>query len=240
MSELRYEKSGRWVRVKFGGEIIADSTEPMLVWYKGGLPAYYFQPEAIAQEVLSASSSAADDGLTYWDVTRNGVLAEAAAWSFGTESPLAGYTTFKWRAMEAWYEEGEEIFAHPRDPYHRVDVVASSRHVRVVVDGTTVAETSRPHLLFETTLPTRYYLPAEDVNMALLTPTSAHTLCPYKGQASYWSVKLNGQTHCNLVWGYPDPIPECPKIKGLLCFFNEKVDIYVDGKLQPRPQTAWS
>jgi uncharacterized protein (DUF427 family) len=132
------------------------------------------------------------------------------------------------------------VFVHPRDPYHRVDVVHSSRHVKVVVDGEVVAETTRPRLLFETGLPTRYYIPKLDVRMDLLQPTDSVTACPYKGRARYWSVRVGDRTLKDLVWSYPAPIPECPKIEGLLSFYNERVDIYVDGELQPRPKTQWS
>ncbi len=140
--------------------------------------------------------------------------------------------------MDAWYEEEEEVFVHPRDPYHRVDTVSSSRHIQVVVDGEIVAETRRAHLLFETGLPTRYYISQEDVRMSLLTPTQ--TQCPYKGVSSYWSVHVNGSVHEDIVWGYPNPIPEIPKIKGLVSFYNEKLDIYVDGVLEEKPRTVWS
>lgn len=114
--------------------------------------------------------------------------------------------------MDHWYEEEEEeVFVHPRDPYKRVDAILSSRHVRVVVNGVTVAETRRPTLLFETGLPTRYYIPPEDVRMELLEPAHSVTRCPYKGIASYWSVKVGEHVFRNLVWSYQDPIPECPK-----------------------------
>jgi uncharacterized protein (DUF427 family) len=112
--------------------------------------------------------------------------------------------------------------------------------VRVVIGGETIAETRQPHLLFETHLPTRYYIPRQDVRMELLAPSRLSTRCPYKGIASYWSVTIGEQVAKNIVWSYPDPIPECPKIKGLLCFFNERVDLYVDEALQPRPHTWWS
>ncbi|MEM7331748.1 MAG: DUF427 domain-containing protein, partial [Chloroflexota bacterium] len=170
--------------------------------------------------------------------------AENAAFSYTNpdESKLGvkDFVTFRWEKMDHFYEEEEEIFVHPRDPYHRIDTVPSSRHVRIEVDGVTVAESKRPFLLFETSLPTRYYLPQEDVNMAFLTSTDLKTACPYKGEASYWSVNVDGKPHENVVWGYPSPIAETPKIKDLLCFFNEKVDIYLDGELQPKPKTAWS
>jgi uncharacterized protein (DUF427 family) len=112
--------------------------------------------------------------------------------------------------------------------------------VRVVVDGEVVADTHRPRLLFETSLPTRYYIPKTDVRMDLLEPTQTSTQCPYKGKAVYWSVRLGDKVLKDLVWGYPFPIPECPKIENLVCFYNEKVDIYVDDELQPRPETPWS
>jgi uncharacterized protein (DUF427 family) len=142
--------------------------------------------------------------------------------------------------MDGWYEEEEEIFVHPRDPYKRIDAVPSSRHVRIVINGETVADTRRPVLLFETGLPTRYYIPSEDIRMELFEPAVGTTSCPYKGVASYWSAKIGDKVFRNIVWSYLDPIPECPKIRGLLSFFNEKVDIYVDGELQPRPKTPWS
>jgi uncharacterized protein (DUF427 family) len=142
--------------------------------------------------------------------------------------------------MGAWYEEEEEVFVHARDPHKRVDVLASARHVQVMVAGETIAETRRPYLLFETGLPTRYYIPREDVRMDLLTPTAHTSRCPYKGIARYWSVTVGGRTVDNIVWSYPNPIPENPKIKDLLCFFNERVDLFVDGELQPQPLTPWS
>jgi len=182
--------------------------------------------------------------VAYWIVRVGDQVAENAAWTYlappSELAALQGYVSFEWDKMEAWFEEAEEVFAHARDPYHRVDVLTSSRHVRVAIAGTTVAETRRPSLLFETTLPTRYYIPREDVRMDLLEPTPLTTRCPYKGLASYWSVKIGDHRSKNVVWSYPDPIPENPKIKDLLCFYNEWVDLYVDGELQPRPHTPWS
>jgi uncharacterized protein (DUF427 family) len=142
--------------------------------------------------------------------------------------------------MDSWFEEDDEVFVHPRDPYHRVDVLNSSRHVKVVVEGEVVAETHRPRLLFETGLPTRYYFPKLDVRLELLEPTDSVTACPYKGQARYWSVRVGDHVVKDLVWSYPTTIPECPKIENLLSFYNEKVDLYVDGELQVRPKTPWS
>jgi uncharacterized protein (DUF427 family) len=142
--------------------------------------------------------------------------------------------------MDAWYEEDEQIFVHPRDPYHRVDILESSRHVKVRVNGEVVAETQRPKILFETGLPPRYYIPPEDVSTDALVKSEKTTRCPYKGIASYWSVEAGGERMENLIWHYSEPIPEASKIKGHLCFFNEKVDIEVDGEKQEKPRTQWS
>ena len=184
------------------------------------------------------------DDIEYYRVKVGNQTADRAAWIYRDPPPelaaLRGYVSLAWGAMEAWYEEAEQIFVHARDPHHRVDVLASSRHVRVVIAGETVAETNSPRLLFETHLPTRYYVPPEDVRQDVLEPTSHTTRCPYKGVAAYWSARIEDHVARNVVWSYADPILECSKIKGLLCFFNERVDLYVDGELQPRPRTPWS
>ena len=129
---------------------------------------------------------------------------------------------------------------HPRDPYSRVDILASSRHVRVEVDGVTVAESRQPRILFETGLPPRYYIPLTDVRIDLLRPSDTLSHCPYKGTASYWSVDAGHGVRPDLVWMYRAPLPESQKIAGLACFYNEKADIYVDGELQQRPRTIFS
>src|SRR5690606_22514404 len=115
-----------------------------------------------------------------------------------------------------------------------------SRHVRIEVAGEVIADTQRPSLLFETGLPVRYYIPQQDVRLERLTPTDSTTQCPYKGVARYWSVTAGGEVHEDLAWSYPFPIPECPKIEGLIAFYNERVDVYVDGERQERPRTRWS
>jgi uncharacterized protein (DUF427 family) len=139
-----------------------------------------------------------------------------------------------------WYEEDEEVFVHPRDPYHRVDILESSRHVKVRVNGEVVAETERSKVLFETGLPPRYYFPPEDVREDMLVESDKTTRCPYKGIASYWSVEAGGERVEDLIWSYQDPIPEAAKIEGHLCVFNERTDFEVDGEEQERAQTQWS
>lgn len=138
--------------------------------------------------------------------------------------------------MSEWLEEDEPVYVHPRDPYKRVDILASSRHVRVELDGVVLAESRAPRILFETGLPPRYYLPMPDVRMELLRPSGTQTGCPYKGTAAYWSVEVNGELHRDLVWSYRSPLPESQKIAGLLCFYSERVDLYVDGERVVHPR----
>jgi len=245
------EPSPRRVRVKFGGTIIADSKRPLLLsqygpgQLPGYLPTYYFPQEDVRMDALASSvPNGQDDIVAYHTIRIGDHVADHAAWIVQNPpaemAALHTYVSFTWERMDAWYEEDEEVFVHARDPHTRVDVLASARHVRVMIAGETVAETHRPHLLFETSLPTRYYIPREDVRMDLLTPTKHTSRCPFKGIAQYWSVTVGGRTFNNIVWSYPNPIPENPKIRDLLCFFNERVDLFIDGEFQPRPLTPWS
>ena len=136
-----------------------------------------------------------------------------------------------------WFEEDEPIYTNPRDPYTRVDILASSRHVRIELDGVTIAESHQPRVLFETGLPARYYLPITDYATELLVPSDTQSHCPYKGMATYFSVKIGETVHEDLVWIYRSPFPESQKIAGFAAPYNEKVDVYLDGVLQERPKT---
>jgi uncharacterized protein (DUF427 family) len=240
MEGVRFEPSPRWVRTVFGAATVADSKHMRLLYEPGHLPVYYFPESDVRMDLLAPGGSGPREGAEYFALWTANRSADNAAWRH-RDGELTGYVAFDWNSMDGWFEEDDEVFVHPRDPYKRIDVLRSSRHVRVVVGGETVADTGRPSLLFETHLPTRYYIPRMDVRMDLLTPSDTHSRCPYKGVASYWSVNASGQTYPDIVWTYPVPIPECPKIEQLLCFFNERVDaIYVDGELQEKPQTKWS
>lgn len=233
IQKYHWELSPRWVRVQFGGEYIADSRKALLVWEgSGSRIKYYFPPEDVRQEYL-VETGRAGKGRSSWHVQVGSQHAANAAWSY-SEAPdglegIEGAISFRWNKMDHWFEEEEEIFLHPRDPYTRVDTIPSSRHIRVEIDGVTVAETRRPFLLFETHALTRYYIPPEDVRMELLQPSESHTICPYKGTASYWSAQIGNNVYKDIVWSYQNPIPETPKIKGLLSFYNERVTIFVDG-----------
>lgn len=246
---FRWEDSLRRVRVIFAGLTIADSTHVMRLQEPGRLPVYYFPLEDVQKEVLEPTDHHTHSPLkgeaSYWTIRVGDRIEENAAWSYSSPlpsgPPVKGYLAFYWDKMDAWYEEDEQVFAHARDPYKRVDVLPSSRHIRVVLGGKTVADTHRPRLLLETGLPTRYYILEQDVRMELLEATETTTRCPYKGMASYWSARINERFFKDIVWSYREPLPACSPIDGLLCFFNERVDaIYVDDELIPKPKTPWS
>lgn len=237
------EPSARWVRVQFNGEFVGNSRETLLRRESGGRLSYYFPRADVNLECLNPGRLG-NEGRQYFDVHVGDRKAEDGAWTYIDPPPslasLRGHYGFQWGKMDHWFEEDEEILAHPRDPYHRVDILRSTRHIRVELDGIILAETKNPTILFETSLPLRFYIPMEDVQMKVLEKTSSKTICPYKGAASYWSVSVAGNIYRNLVWTYQEPFLESKKIEGLLCFFNEKVDLFVDGELQKRPKTLWS
>jgi uncharacterized protein (DUF427 family) len=233
----------------FNGQVIADSKRMRLLYETGHLPVYYFPQEDVRMEYLTKTDYHTHCPLkgdaSYWTVKVGGRMAENAAWDYpqplSDAADLKDYIAFDWGQMDAWFEEDEEIYVHARDPYKRVDALRSSRHVKVVVAGETVAESHRPLLLFETGLPTRYYIPKIDLRMDLLVTSDTRTRCPYKGVANYFSVKSGDTLVTDIAWYYPYPVPECPRIENLVCFYNERVDaLYLDGELQPKPQTKWS
>jgi uncharacterized protein (DUF427 family) len=245
---LFLEDSPRRVRVVFGGETVADSRAVKLLHETKHLPVYYFPVRDVRVDLLEESAHTTHcpfkGDASYWTVRVGDEVAENAAWGYPEPldgcPPISGLIAFYWKKMDHWYEEDEEVFVHPRDPYHRVDILDSSRRVRVLVNGEVVAETDRPKILFETALPPRYYIPPEDVRTDLLEPTDSNSRCPYKGIASYWTVETDGERLEDVVWSYPEPVHASEKIRDHLCFFNEKVDIEVDGEPQERPQTQWS
>ena len=153
---------------------------------------------------------------------------------------LGGHAAFYWKKLDEWFVEDEQVFGHPRDPYHRIDTYRTSRPVQVSVDGEVLAESTRAVALFESGLPSRFYLPAEDVRMDLLEPSKKKTRCAYKGVASYWHVRVGDTLHEDLAWTYEEPDDDGRAIRGLICFFNERVDLEVDGQVQERPTTQWS
>src|SRR5919204_68059 len=230
------------VRVFIAGELVADTIRPVLVWEKPYYPTYYL-PLADVHATLEDTgtvehSPSRGDGHVL-NVQTAGEVRKEAALRY-PDSPIAelrDLVRFDWAVMDEWFEEDEPVYTHPRDPFTRVDILASKRSVRVVIDGVTVAESDSPRILFETGLPPRYYTPLTDLRMDLLRPSSTETHCPYKGTANYWSLEVNGKVHEDAVWTYRSPFAESQKIAGLAAFYNEHVDLYVDGVLQERPRT---
>src|SRR5918999_2910869 len=243
---IRVEPGAKRVPAYLGGQVVADSAHPVLVWEVPYYPTYYFPLADVRAELLDADGGVAHSPSRGDAVTlgvragKNEAPGAALRYHDSPIEELRDLIRLDWDDMDAWFEEDEQVFTHPRDPYTRVDILPSSRHVRVEVDGVTVAESAKPTLLFETGLPARYYLPKTHVRMDLLTATDSVSHCPYKGQAEWWSVGAGDAVHEDLAWSYRTPLPESQKIAGLVAFYNEKVDIYVDGVLQERRVTKFS
>jgi uncharacterized protein (DUF427 family) len=247
---IRFEPTERRIRVEFADTIVADSATAMLMCEPGHLPVYYLPFDDIRMDLMQRTNQSTvcphKGPAAYWTLTANGRTAENALWAYPEpyeHAPpgIKDYAAFYWNKMDRWFEEDEEVFVHPRDPRKRIDAIRSSRRVEIVLAGTVVADSRRAVFLFETDLPTRYYLPRWDVKPGILRPSETTTRCPYKGVASYFDAAVAGQTRPGLVWSYRTPIPECAKIEGLVSFFNEKVDeIRVDGEVMPKPVTKWS
>jgi uncharacterized protein (DUF427 family) len=245
---LYLEPTPKRIRVVVGGEVIADSRRAMLLHESGHQPIYYFPPDDVRSEFLEPSERHTrcpkKGEASYYTIRVGDQVLEAGAWYYPEPlrgaPPIKRLVAFYWNRIDHWFEEDEEVHVHPRDPYHRIDVLRSDRHVRVSLDGELLADSRRALALFESDLPARWYLPAEDVH-AELEPSQTVTGCPYKGRASYHSVRLaSGEVATDLVWFYADPLAEVGRIAGLLCFFNERVDLELDGDLQERPESPWS
>jgi uncharacterized protein (DUF427 family) len=245
---FNWEPSERWVRGTRDGVTVVDSRAPVLVWEpEHPVPRYAFPASDVRTDLLEPVKRPPvgrhEGATTYYDLVAGDVTVANAAWRYPR---LPDHISFAWFkhpevVLDHWYEENEEIFVHPRDPYKRVDPLPSSRHVVVEIAGRVVAETRAPVLLFETGLPTRYYIPPADVRFDLLEATGTHTRCPYKGIASYWSLSDGApDVPADLAWAYPEPIPAAAPIKDHVAFYNEAVDIVVDGVKQHRPITLFT
>ena len=241
---LYLEPTPKRVRAVLGGVTVADSRRAMLLQESGLQPIYYFPREDVHTELLEASEKHTHcpkkGDASYYTIRIGDRTVENAAWYYPDPldgaPPIKALIAFYWDRIDQWFEEDDEVFGHARDPYHRLDIRKSSRHVRISLDGHPLAESSRALGLFESNLPVRWYLPREDVS-AELEPSDTTTICPYKGFASYHSIRLpDGKLAEDLVWYYPEPLPEATPIAGLLCFYNERVDLELDGELQQRPE----
>jgi uncharacterized protein (DUF427 family) len=267
LGELRHEPTARRIRAVLDGGTVVDTTQAMLVWEPRRIvPSYAIPADDIAAELVPADAVAADaagtvgaripelSGRPVLDPSipfavhtaegraadlRAGEHDRPAAGFYPADPDLVGYVVLDFGAFDAWYEEDELNVAHPRDPFHRIDVLPSSRHVRLEIDGQVLAESSRPALLFETMLPIRYYLPRDDIR-AELTPSGTRTYCAYKGQASYWSAAAGDRVVPDIAWTYQQPLHDAAQVRGLVAFFNERLDVIVDGEPSERPITPWS
>ena len=247
-SVLFFDPVPQRIRALFAGETVVDSKRAKLLHETGHLPVYYFPLEDVRTDLLERTDTHTHcphkGEASYWSLTVGARSAPDAVW--GYEEPiepasfLRGHVAVYWHVPDEWFAEDEQLFGHPRDPYSRIDVYRTSRRVRVTVGGEVVAESVRTRALFETGLPTRYYFPPEDVRLDLLDPSPKRTRCAYKGSASYWHVRAGGELHDDLAWTYPDPQHDAEPVRDLIAFFNERVDLDVDGEAQDRPRTQWS
>jgi uncharacterized protein (DUF427 family) len=242
------EASPRWVRVRAGGQWLADSRRALLLtWYgPGQLPTYCFPADDVRMDLLTTTDSTSSDGVsTRYDVRVGDETLQHAARVFH-ETPdgldaIRDHVTFIWHDQRLqWFEEALQVHVHAKDPHKRVDAVPSERAVRVELDGTTIAESSRAVAVFETYLPTRWYFPPEDVRMDLFEATETVSMCPYKGTARWWTVRTPAGEHRDVAWSYPQAVVENPRVAGLVAFLNERIDLTVDGEPQRRPFTPWS
>jgi uncharacterized protein (DUF427 family) len=231
---VRAERGAKRVRAFLGGHLVADTTRPLLVWESPRYPTYYL-PRADVHARLAPTGatehSPSRGRADVFDVRVEDEVAAGAARVY-TEpviDDLREHVRLDWASMDAWFEEDEEVFVHPRDPYVRVDCLRSTRHVTVELDGEVLADTHAPVVLYETGLPPRHYLPATDVRRDLLVRSDRVTHCPYKGSTIYFHVRVGDREESDLAWSYPTPLPESHPIGGLICFPAERVDVLVDG-----------
>ena len=243
---VRVEPGFKRIRAYVGGIAVADTVHPLYVWETPFYPSYYVPVADVRLDLLEPTStvthSPSRGDAVHFTVRVEGQERRDAAWQY-RDSPieeLRDHIRFDWNAMDAWFEEDEEVFTHARSPYVRVDILPTSRTVRVEIDGVVLADSPRAQVLFETGLPARWYVPKVDVRMDLLDATDHASHCPYKGQAEYWSARVGDKLEENVAWSYRAPLPESAGIAGYVAFFDERVDLFVDGERQERPKTRFS
>jgi uncharacterized protein (DUF427 family) len=231
----RIEPAPRRVRGYFDDTLVFDTTRARYVWEVSSYPQYYIpiadvQMKHLADEDHPQRLQLGPSRLHSLSTDGRTQQAAARVYDADGDGPVAGYVRFEWDALD-WFEEDEPIIGHPRNPYVRVDALRSHRHVKVELDGVVLAETRSPVLLFETGLPTRYYIDRTDVAFDRLEPSTAQSVCPYKGITSgYWSARLGDTVHPDIAWTYDYPRSQVAPIAGLIAFYNEKLDIVLDGQ----------
>ena len=236
----------RRIRAVLGETTVLDTTRALYVWEWASYPQYYIPVADVGTGLLVAegfTQHSPRGDVELHALEANGIHRPHAAKVLRASSidGLSGTVRFDWSALDAWFEEDERVFVHPRNPYARVDSLRSTRSVRVEVEGVILAESRSPVMVFETGLPTRYYLNRTELDYTHLVPSDTVTECPYKGTTSaYWSVRIGDRVQPDLAWCYDFPTRQLLPIAGLVAFYNEKVDLYLDGELLSRPQTHFS
>lgn len=250
LDDLRYEPTPKWIRATVGDRTVVDSRAAVLVWEPRrvvpsyAVPAIDIAAALVPVETPAPAESASPTGrprfLTPGDPfavhTTPGTPftvrlpdIELPGAAFVPDDPvLSGVVLLDWRAFTGWSEEDQPVIAHPHDPFKRIDCLRSTRHVVVRHGDVVLADTRRATLLFETGLRLRYYIPPEDVATDLLEPTDSHTVCAYKGRASYWSARIGGEVLPDVAWAYEDPLPDAVPVRGLVAFYTEQLDVTAD------------
>lgn len=239
---LLFEPFPRRVRAVLGGETVLDTTNGMLLHESNLRPQLYLPRANVRDDLLTRTGKRTHcpfkGDASYWSITVNGQTADNAVWGYLDPLPKAAWlrdhVALYWDSMNAWFDEDEQVVGHLRDPYHRVDVRSTSRHVRVTAGDEVIAESRRAVLLGETGLPNRFYLPPDDVRTDLLEPSGTRTICPYKGTATYRSLRTPSGLIADAAWSYPDPLEGVGAIRGYLCFAADGIDAWVDGVQLPR------
>lgn len=264
LPETRIHPSPKWIRATVGDRVVVDSRSALLVWEPRRVVASYAVPVAdLAADLVPYDAPATEERPVHVGLVDAPVLDPSTPFlahstpgrlltvrvperdlvgaAFAPHDPdLADHVILDWGAFTHWLEEDEEVTGHPRDPFDRIDCLRSTRHVVISRTGVTLADSRRATLLFETPLPTRYYLPREDVAMELLRPSDRRTVCAYKGDARYWSAEVEGRLVPDLAWSYEEPRHDAVPVKGMVAFFTERLDLVLDGVPQERPLTPWS
>jgi uncharacterized protein (DUF427 family) len=241
---VRAERGHKRLRALVGGQVVLDTRRPLMVWEHPYYPTYYVPADDLLADVAptGATERTPSRGVGHvCDLVVEGRRVPAAALVYPEPEleAIRDHVRVSWDAVDGWFEEDEEVFVHARDPYKRVDVLPSSRHVVVEVDGVRLADSSRPTMVFETMLIARTYLPALDVRQDLLVPSETVTRCPYKGTAAYLHLRAGEVAVDDVAWTYRFPVRESAGIAGLICFHDEKVDVIIDGERQQRPSSRF-
>lgn len=225
----------RRMSVELGGRRIVTSDEAVLVFEPDRYPVAYFplsDVEAGALETTDRVTQHALLGPTHWFTVGGGGgrRAPRGAWQHVAPPPFAAMlrdtVAFAWRGMDAFYEEDERILGHAADPYHRIDVRTTSRHLTVHAGERLVAETDAPLVLYESGFAPRWYVPSADVHAPAIARVEHQTFCPYKGIASYYDVEGVERA----AWSYRAPIDEMARIAQLISFEPDRVTVTIDGR----------